>query len=180
MFVCVSIIVALISDGPWLGKRVFAANLAEIKIRAGKEVVATSDLIDFKVIEERGDWVMLAGYPQGYVQKSDLVLVTDAEEHYSKKIKEEPKQPAWYQMRATLRREFNLLDGAIADCNEAIKLDPKDGVHFNVRGLIYLSNESSIKLWPTLIRQSSYLVLMQRPSTVAHRCLCRRGIPPLP
>lgn len=120
----------------WVGKKVYPVEAGSLRIRVGDQVVARTNLLHFTVLEDDGEKIKLAGGPQGYVLKTEVVPLERAVEHFTAKIAAEPTAAWLYQRRATVWRDKGEPDKAIADLSLAIRHKPS-AAYYNSRGALY-------------------------------------------
>jgi len=94
--------------------------------------------VDYKVIDDQGGWIKVrhAG-AEGWFGKEDAVLLSEAAEYFSAKIRENPQEGAYYNYRGVAWKLRGELDIAIKDYSEAIRLHSTEAAYFNNRGLAY-------------------------------------------
>ena len=85
-----------------------------------------------------GAYRVLAGEMDGWVRKAEVVLLDDAAAYFSERIQRDPKDAFAYRQRAISRSEqrYTDYDAALADLDEAIRLQPNDSLHWRTRGLV--------------------------------------------
>ncbi len=78
------------------------------------------------------------GEVEGWVRKSDAILLDDAAAFFSERIKRDPKDAFAYRQRGIARTEgrYADLDGALADLDEAVRLQPADPLNWRHRGMV--------------------------------------------
>jgi tetratricopeptide (TPR) repeat protein len=76
--------------------------------------------------------------PSGWVAADQVVPVEEAVAFFTKAIEAKPRDPFLYAMRAKiLLEEGDDLEQALADCDQAIRLDPKAGSVYGNRAAIW-------------------------------------------
>jgi tetratricopeptide (TPR) repeat protein len=97
----------------------------------------TLNAVDYKVEAEAGDWVKVRQNGiSGWVEKANVVRLRDAVDYFTEQIRSEPTSVA-YRKRAVAWKLRGELDIAIADFNEAIRLNPKSAMAFNGRAIVW-------------------------------------------
>lgn len=121
---------AIGQEETWVGQIVFYKEGAVAKV--GEKVVDLS-LVDFPAMvkEEKGEWLWLG---RAWVNKKDCLLEDDALAHYSEVVKRNPKSADALRKRAACFAQKDDQAKALADLNEAIRLDPKDAKSLHARG----------------------------------------------
>jgi tetratricopeptide (TPR) repeat protein len=78
------------------------------------------------------------GEIEGWVRKKEAILLDEAAAYFSDRIKRDPKDGFAYRQRAISRSEgrYADLDGALADLNEAVRLQPADPLNWRHRGMV--------------------------------------------
>jgi len=86
-----------------------------------------------------GAYHVQAGEQDGWVRKAEAVLLDEAAAYFTDRIARDPKDAFAHRQRALARSEqrYTDYDGAQADLDEAIRLQPGDPVHWRHRGLNY-------------------------------------------
>lgn len=91
-----------------------------------------------KVRADQAGWLRIHdGYHEGWVLKSDFVLVNDAPDYFERRIQTNPGDAWAWNMHGAGWSEKHEHDKAIHDYDEAIRLDPTDQVFFNNRGVAW-------------------------------------------
>jgi tetratricopeptide (TPR) repeat protein len=119
-----------IKGGTW----VLARNQG-LALKVGAQPVAVGrDRHLFRVDRVQGDWLWLvAGSVKGWTRSADVVAVDQAEAVFTAEIQRRPD--SWLHVqRASARLKQRDLDGATADADEALRLDPKSAVALRIRG----------------------------------------------
>jgi tetratricopeptide (TPR) repeat protein len=87
---------------------------------------ATLDQIEYKVEQEKGKWIKVRHHGvSGWFAKADAVLLEDAVDYFTDRIRENPNDDNSFGDRAWAWQQRGELDIAIKDYNEAIRLYPK-------------------------------------------------------
>jgi tetratricopeptide (TPR) repeat protein len=124
----------------WLGKTILTKKagimIGHTDKQTGKEVDdAELTHTDYKVIAEQGKFIKVRHNGiEGWFDKADAVLLEDAVEHYTARIRENEKDSHAYAQRAYAWQLKGELDIAIKDHSEAIRLDPTVVSYWNTRG----------------------------------------------
>src|SRR5258708_5481604 len=127
----------------WIGKTVLPTKpKKDIKIEdllTGKLVDLPLTSFPIKVREVRaGKLLVFDGHREGWVDRSQFILVTEAFEYFHSRVEANPKD-SW----AILMRGYEWLDKhepdiAISDFNDAIRLAPKKSENLTGRGNAWL------------------------------------------
>jgi Tfp pilus assembly protein PilF len=89
----------------------------------------------FHVEEVKGNWLRVNG-KSGWIHVNNVVPKEKAEFHFSIELKQKPGAPA-YHHRGLVLTSLEKYDQAIADFDEAIKLQPDEAPFYNSRGKAY-------------------------------------------
>ncbi|HVW38530.1 MAG TPA: tetratricopeptide repeat protein [Pirellulales bacterium] len=87
-------------------------------------------LFEMTVEAVEGDWLRIGAK---WVRRSDTVPIEAAIEYFTRQIEQQPT-PFAYASRAVARMEQPQFDEALADAEEAVRLDPKFAMGYVVRG----------------------------------------------
>src|ERR1700733_890271 len=92
-----------------------------------------------------GDWFWVAysgkhGTVKGWVSRTNVVPLSEALKLFDKDLKENPS-PRAHAIRGLIWDEKGDYDKAIADFNEAIRLEPKNADAYNGRSLVWLDKK---------------------------------------
>jgi hypothetical protein len=134
----------------WVGEWVLPTKPAEeIKFwdwMEGKKVFFTLFTLDLMVREE-GDGKLRIhdGHREGWVDKAEFVLATEAPTYFDGRVKADSEDKWALFMRGYGRYLKGELDGAIEDYAACIRLDPKQSANFNARGLAWSFKEEHDK-----------------------------------
>ena len=115
----------------WVGKKVMPKKIG-IKIRntnrKGEEVdVVTLNMI-VTVLEEKDERIKVRqNGVEGWFAKEDAVLLEDAVNYFTQRIRMNPKDDYAYATRGSAWYEKHDLDNALTDYDEAIRLASQDG-----------------------------------------------------
>ena len=133
---------------PWIGKRVFTQFGTVLKVgdtvvddEGRTTSVATSGKDRnvsrvYRVDRVNGEWLWLKDEGSGvagWVQSKYVVPYEQAIDFYTNRIRSRPSASA-YNSRGLVWQEKGEYDIAIADYNEAIRLEPSESIYFNNRG----------------------------------------------
>jgi tetratricopeptide (TPR) repeat protein len=129
------------ADPGWIGKRVVPKNRLFTLLVNGEPIERGSNGIDFYKIEQvDGPSLLLTGEtpgPNGWAPAEDVVLVEQAVEFFSQRIRAHPGDPYFRAARALLWSDRKAYESAVRDYDEAIRLDPKNASHYRGRGLAW-------------------------------------------
>lgn len=115
------------------------AHLKTIHLRVGSQDIGTMGDIKCTIERYQGNWVWIRVHngQEGWVNKTDVVSLDDAIDHFTRQIRAQPKEAGWYQLRAMAWEEKGDLEMALADISDAVRLRPSDGWLYNSRANIY-------------------------------------------
>jgi tetratricopeptide (TPR) repeat protein len=125
----------------WVGKRVVQKH-ADLRLRIERRVVNTKNRLEiYRVEQVNGPWLWLhARELSGWVPANQVVPVEQAIDFFTEYIRTNLAGGFGYAMRAKIWRvEKKDVDKALADCNEAIRLDPTRAYGYYNRGLAWES-----------------------------------------
>ncbi len=112
----------------------------KLTLNDGSKTVAPSGLGYVYVMERaEGGKVSLTNRTHslhGWVPATDVVRLDDAERYFSREIEANARSPFPYIMRAVVRRENDDLDHALADADEALRVDPKNAKAWTLRAML--------------------------------------------
>ena len=131
----------------WVGKRVITHYGAVLKVKGqvendadrGKNLRRGKDQQSFrvyKVEQTNGQWLWLVeegGSARGWITAEWLIPFDQAVDYYTNQIRANPSSVN-YLKRGQIWKHKKEYDIAIADYNEAIRLDPQSALAFNNRG----------------------------------------------
>ncbi len=118
-------------------------NLA-LQLGGGKPPLAVKPDI-YRVEQVNRGWLLLRpdGGSAGWVAADQVVAVEQAVSFFSNAIGENARDPHNYAMRAlVLLAEREDPQHALADCNEAVRLAPKDPVARSIRGAVHSATQN--------------------------------------
>lgn len=132
----------------WVGKSVLhnkPTNQIKFGDRIGDKQVTYqfSGIWPFTVREERDGWLRIHDRRnEGWVDKNDFVLQSEAVEYFTNKLNANPKDTFALNMRAGGYQDRKEYDKAIADYNTAIAIQPNDPTAFNNRGVAWRDKQN--------------------------------------
>jgi tetratricopeptide (TPR) repeat protein len=149
----------------WTGKFVLLKGGKDVKIghtdaKTGQQVyLAALDLLHYRVLQDRDGWIKVRHLGvEGWFDKKDAVVLNQAVEHFSARIKANANDSAAFMGRGWAWKLQGEFDRALADLNEAVRLNPKDGGAYFNRGLVWIDKrdpdraladfETAVKLAP--------------------------------
>jgi tetratricopeptide (TPR) repeat protein len=126
----------------WVGKKVMPKKAG---IRIGKTHdmdekfdLATLTTMIYSVEAEQGKWIKVRqNGVEGWFAKEDAILLEDAVDYFTQRIRANPKDDFGYAMRGLARHEKGEIDIALKDYDEAIRLAPKLSDYWNNRGVAW-------------------------------------------
>ncbi len=123
-----------------VGRRVVQKE-RDFSLRVNDQVVSSRRFILFyKVDQTKDDWIWLKAEGKslaGWAKADEVIPVEDGIVYFTRQIAAQPENAFHYVMRATLYDDRHDIDKALADYDEAIKLDPSQGWVFNNRGIAW-------------------------------------------
>jgi tetratricopeptide (TPR) repeat protein len=138
-----------------VGDTVVVATAAGAKVRIGdREVGSASRGAHLIVREVRGGLLRVfcdGGY--GWVKRNEVIPLDEGIDFFSAALRAKPSADD-YVSRGRLWRAKGNVDKAIADYNEALRLDPKNQFAYNVRGNAWRDKGDFEKAQRTLTKQS--------------------------
>jgi tetratricopeptide (TPR) repeat protein len=148
------------ADDSWVGKTVL---VKKTNIRIGhtddndREVfVATLQYLAYKVLADKGGFIRVREYGiEGWFNKKDAVLLEDAVDFFTDRIRHNPKGAGAFNDRGVAWRLRGEVDIAIKDYDDSIRLNPKHfGTFVNRGGAWQLKKEyeKAIKDYEEAIR----------------------------
>ena len=100
--------------------------LRETKMKRGQEVVQTLQAGEFLRVEDLDStWLWVSAKHTGWIARPDVSLPKQAVEFFSKRIADSAEDAAAYVARGNAKLAGREMDAAIADYDEALRLDPK-------------------------------------------------------
>jgi tetratricopeptide (TPR) repeat protein len=120
-----------------VGQRVVTIRDTKLKSDDNKaRMIGEGVILVVKKVDGDRIWIFyLDGYDssQGWINRAEVMSLSKALDFYNDAIKKDPTSMA-YTTRAWILKETGDYDKAIADCDEAIRLNPNDSGAFNNRG----------------------------------------------
>jgi len=112
----------------------------------GKPITLPVRHIVYTVVAEDGDRVRV-NYPgqEGWASKTEWVRLTDAMDHFTGRIKDDPKDAFAWSRRGVAHRYVGKPDLALKDLEEAVRLGPKDADLVGIRGMMWWANKNPDK-----------------------------------
>jgi tetratricopeptide (TPR) repeat protein len=116
------------------GKRVVVINDKAPFVIGEKTVATAAECSVFTVSDVQGDWLWI-GSQKAFLKRSNVVPFDEATGYFTRQIETSPTSKN-YQRRAKIWRLKGELDLALADLNEAIRLNPNLPNLLSERGLM--------------------------------------------
>jgi tetratricopeptide (TPR) repeat protein len=168
LFVASGAVASAPVGGSWKGKTVILKGDKEVKIgtadaKGVPQYHATLKGISYKVLDENGSWILvMQDAVEGWFSKNDAVLVENAKDYFTQRLRANPKDEQAYGYRAEAAMQLSDFKAALKDISEAIKLNPKRATWWSNRAMIRVldmdvakaledANEA-IKIDPKLVR----------------------------
>jgi tetratricopeptide (TPR) repeat protein len=107
----------------------------DVEFMDGQTLLYKSELGKvYTVRQVSGDWLWLVGRGRkGWVKRADVVRSDQAVSHFDRLVRQSASAEN-FRHRAMARIEMGDVDGAIADCNEAIRRAPQSASNYITRG----------------------------------------------
>jgi tetratricopeptide (TPR) repeat protein len=123
----------------WVGKKIMPKegqlDLRVVDAHGQWKMVGTLENAIVTVEKEDGPWIKLRSRGvSGWIEKKDAVLLEDALDYFTDRIRLNEKDSAAYNGRAVAWSEKGEYDFAIKNYNEAIRLNPNDAGLVSNRG----------------------------------------------
>lgn len=147
-------------DG-WTGQIVMGRKSGVTYRLPVKEGGSTGGLlmIEYRVMEDKGnELVVVENGRDVLINKSDMILQSEAIGYYSELIEKNPQDVIAYAFRGWAWKQKKSLDNALKDYDKAVELSPNQSAWRNNRALIWLEKkdydkaiadyDESIKLFP--------------------------------
>lgn len=136
-----SVPVARADDKSWLGKKIMpkksGLKLTYTEPDGRRTEVSELKRLVYTVLLEHNNWLALRELSgEGWLDKSDAVLVQEAPAYFSEQIQANPANDDALARRAWAWKEQGNLDKALADLDEAIRLKPAWAAWYINRGNI--------------------------------------------
>src|SRR5262245_1057169 len=114
---------------PWTGKTVMVKKTGLMLVDDPKKEkpaeVGRLTLLSYKVLNDRDGWLRVRDRTiEGWVRKSDLVLLDDAVKVYTEQIQQNPRNASLYYYRAVAHRLKGAVNDALLDLTETVRLVP--------------------------------------------------------
>lgn len=133
------------ADNAWLGQKTLARRAGLTltdRGQDGRPATAPVRHLVYTVVAEDGDRIRV-NYPgqEGWAAKSDWVRLSNAMEHFSERVKDDPKDAFAWSRRGIANRYAGKPDLALKDLEEAVRLAPKDSDLVGIRGMMWWANK---------------------------------------
>jgi tetratricopeptide (TPR) repeat protein len=135
---------AVAANAQQVGQRVVTSRDTKLESDDNKtRMVGEGAIVVVKKVDRDRIWIFyLDGYDssQGWINRADVMSLSRALDFYNDAIKKHPTSTA-YTTRAWILKETGNHNKAIADCDEAIRLNPNDSGAFNNQGNAWADKE---------------------------------------
>jgi len=128
--------------GSWAGRKIMirkaGAWIGHTNL-FGRQVYAAelTDMV-YTVLKEHEGWLLVRQRSiEGWLEKEQAVLLDDAVSYFAQRIRTDEKDAQAFAYRGRAWREAGQPEKALADLNEAIRLDPDKPGWLSNRGLVY-------------------------------------------
>ena len=128
------------AEGPefTVGMKVLAKSPALVLKDGDRSVTAPATPRVYVVERVEGDKVRLFHWQQkGLAPAAEVIPLDHAVSYFDGRIKAHPRDTFGYLARAMARVQDRAYDGALADCDEAIRLEPKDARAYWLRAGVW-------------------------------------------
>jgi tetratricopeptide (TPR) repeat protein len=123
---------------PWIGALVVVKQATALRV--GDSVVDECKYFSIYIVEQtNGPWLWVvsrgvSGGVSGWLKTTDVVRFEDAVDYFTRVIKSDSSSDFAFVMQGSIWDAKGEYDVAIADCNDAIRPEPRTAAHFNNRG----------------------------------------------
>ncbi len=112
----------VMADEAWRGEKVIPRTQS-IDILSGSEVIGKTQSYLLTVLSVEGDWLEVRDYGvEGWIAKTDVVLLDNAIEHFTQEIKNNPRDAEAYLNRSIALLSNNSDEAALQDLKGAVGL----------------------------------------------------------
>ena len=126
-----------IAQDIWVDRLVWPKENARLRI-SSQEVSWSLGWLPLKVERVNDDWLWVG---VAWVSKNQVVLDRDAMSYYTRYLARNPSSSWGYNIRAILHKRAKHYDAALADLNQAIRLDPNNGAAYVNRADVYFQKD---------------------------------------
>lgn len=146
LLIVVAIATTVAPTDSWLGQKALARKAGLTltdRGKDGKPVSLPVRHLVYSVVDEDGDRIRV-NYPgqEGWAAKSDWIRLPDAMEHFSARVKDDPKDAFAWSRRGIANRYAGKPDLALKDLEEAVRLAPRDSDLVGIRGMMWWANKN--------------------------------------
>lgn len=120
-------------DQTWIGRRVMVKR-AGVRPQIGKQPTGDPLRTVFTVERVQGEWLWVG---EGWLRSGDVVPLEEAAAWFDRELQQRPTAFA-YLGRGIARDENGDLDGALADCAAALRLEPRSQRTYADRAVVYM------------------------------------------
>jgi tetratricopeptide (TPR) repeat protein len=129
----------------WVGQKALARKAGTsltATTKDGKQVTLPVRHLVYTVVAEYGDRICV-NYPgqEGWAAKVEWVRLSEAMDHFTARIKTDPKDAFAWSRRGIANRYAGKPDLALKDLQEAVRLAPKDADFVGIRGMMWWANK---------------------------------------
>jgi hypothetical protein len=92
---------------------------------------------------------------------SDLVALDEAVAYFTETVAKNPRESFGYLLRASAHAENDRIDAALADCDAATRLEPKNPWCYILRGYVWAKSSRTTRPWLTSTKPCALIRAMR-------------------